>query len=58
MEDMIPGVVIGAGLAYEQTAFDEWIHDVLHGEPGLPIRHDLGATREFLPEGIADQESL
>ena len=43
ISDMIPAVVMAARMAREQTPFDEWIHDVLHGESGVPIRHDFPA---------------
>ncbi len=45
-EDMIPAVVAGARLAVEQTTFDEWLYDVFHCEPGMPIRHDFAASEE------------
>ena len=45
-EDMILAVVAGARLAVEQTPFDEWLYDVFHCEPGMPIRRDFAASEE------------
>jgi len=44
----VPGVdpaqaVNGARLAHEDSAFDEWFHDVMNGAPGQPIRNDSPA---------------